>query len=316
MSRDFDSSENQGFSGGNRAVELQILRAENTDTIKAAKIVDDYLAETMPRLPQSLDILKYDVSADAVEGRISLLIENGLSGLVLVVGILFLFLNARIALWVAAGIPVAMMATIGIMWLMGESINMISLFALIMMLGVIVDDAIVVGEHTATRQSLGDTPQDAAVNGATTMLAPIFAASLTTIAAFLPILLVGDVLGQIMGTLPVVVVAVVIASLIECFLVLPGHLSHALDSRPGWSWWRVVIVAAAPAFFLERPCHPAGHVRAALSRPDRRSAQEPERRRGCGGLRTGRRPGLFHNGARGGNPADGAAACETAAAGL
>jgi len=169
---------------------------------------------------------------------------------VLVVGILFLFLNARIALWVAAGIPVAMMATIGIMWLMGESINMISLFALIMMLGVIVDDAIVVGEHTATRQSLGDTPADAAVNGATTMLAPIFAASLTTIAAFLPILLVSDVLGQIMGTLPVVVVAVVIASLIECFLVLPGHLSHALDNRPGWSWWRVVFVAGVPAFFL------------------------------------------------------------------
>jgi len=250
VSRDFDSSENQGFSGGDRAVELQILRAENTDTIKAAKIVDDYLAETLPQLPRSLEIVKYDVSADLVEGRISLLIENGLSGLVLVVGILFLFLNARIALWVAAGIPVAMMATIGIMWLMGESINMISLFALIMMLGVIVDDAIVVGEHTATRQSLGDTPADAAVNGATTMLAPIFAASLTTIAAFLPILLVSDVLGQIMGTLPVVVVAVVIASLIECFLVLPGHLSHALDNRPGWSWWRVVFVAGVPAFFL------------------------------------------------------------------
>jgi len=250
VTRDYDTSENQGFSGGDRAVELQILRAEKTDTIKAATIVDDYLAEITPQLPQSLDILKYDVRADAVEGRITLLVENGLSGLILVVGILFLFLNARIALWVAAGIPVAMMATIGIMWLMGESINMISLFALIMMLGVIVDDAIVVGEHTATRQSLGDSPGDAAVNGATTMLAPIFAASLTTIAAFLPILLVGDVLGQIMGTLPVVVVAVVIASLIECFLVLPGHLSHALDSRPGWSWWRVVLVAGAPAFFL------------------------------------------------------------------
>ncbi|WP_209000649.1 efflux RND transporter permease subunit [Labrenzia sp. DG1229] len=185
-----------------------------------------------------------------MKGRISLLVENGLTGLVLVVAILFLFLNARIALWVAAGIPVAMMATLGIMWLMGESINMISMFALIMMLGVIVDDAIVVGEHTATRQSMGDSPDDAAVNGATTMLAPIFAASLTTIAAFLPILLVSDVLGQIMGTLPVVVVAVVIASLIECFLVLPGHLSHALGSRPGWSWWRVVIVAGVPAFFL------------------------------------------------------------------
>ncbi|ASP36391.1 efflux RND transporter permease subunit [Labrenzia sp. VG12] len=248
--RDFDSSENQGFSGGERAVELQILRTEKTDTIKAAKIVDDYLAEMTPQLPQSLEILKYDVRADAVEGRITLLLENGLSGLVLVVGILFLFLNARIAFWVAAGIPVAMMATVGIMWLMGESINMISLFALIMMLGVIVDDAIVVGEHTATRRSLGDSPGDAAVNGATTMLAPIFAASLTTIAAFLPILLVSDVLGQIMGTLPVVVVAVVIASLIECFLVLPGHLSHAMENRPGWSWWRVVILAAIPAIFV------------------------------------------------------------------
>ncbi|MEO9772460.1 efflux RND transporter permease subunit [Roseibium sp.] len=248
--RDFDTSENQGFSAGMRAVELQILRAEKTDTLKAARIVDDYLAEVGPQLPRTLEILKYDVRADAVEGRITLLVENGISGLVLVVAILFLFLNARIALWVAAGIPVAMMATIGIMWLMGESINMISLFALIMMLGVIVDDAIVVGEHTATRQGLGDSPQEAAINGATTMLAPILAASLTTIAAFLPILLVGDVLGQIMGTLPVVVVSVVIASLVECFLVLPGHLSHALGSRPGWNWWRVVLIAGAPAFFL------------------------------------------------------------------
>ncbi|WP_428527785.1 efflux RND transporter permease subunit [Roseibium sp.] len=248
--RDFDESENQGFSQGARAIELDILRAETTDTLKAAQIVDDYLAEITPQLPQSLEILKYDVRADAVKGRINLLVENGLTGLVLVVGILFLFLNARIALWVAAGIPVAMMATLGIMWLMGESINMISMFALIMMLGVIVDDAIVVGEHTATRQAMGDSPEDAAVNGATTMLAPIFAASLTTIAAFVPILLISDVLGQIMGTLPVVVVAVVIASLIECFMILPGHLSHALGSRPRWNWWRVVLLASAPALFL------------------------------------------------------------------
>jgi multidrug efflux pump subunit AcrB len=248
--RDFNSSENQGFSQGTRAIELEIKRTEKTDTLKAAQIVDDYLAEASQRLPKSLEILKYDVRADAVKSRISLLIKNGLSGLVLVVAILFIFLNARIAFWVAAGIPVAMMATLGIMWLMGESINMISMFALIMMLGVIVDDAIVVGEHTATRQTMGDAPQEAAINGAATMLAPIFAASLTTIAAFLPILLVSDVLGQIMGTLPIVVVAVVIASLIECFLVLPGHLSHALGSRSGWNWWRVVIFAGAPAFFL------------------------------------------------------------------
>ncbi|MEP3429255.1 MAG: efflux RND transporter permease subunit [Roseibium sp.] len=248
--RDFDEGEDQGFSQGTKAIQLRILRTENTDTLKAAKIVEDYLAEAKPQLPPTLEVLKYDVLANAVKGRINLLLDNGLTGLVLVVAILFVFLNARIALWVAAGIPVAMMATLGIMWLTGQSINMLSMFALIMMLGVIVDDAIVVGEHTATRQDMGDSAQEAAVKGATTMMAPIFAASLTTIAAFLPILLIGDVIGQIMGTLPIVVVAVVIASLIECFLVLPGHLSHALGSRPGWSWWRVVIIAGAPAFFL------------------------------------------------------------------
>ncbi|WP_417670646.1 efflux RND transporter permease subunit [Roseibium sp.] len=248
--RDYDSSALQGFSGGDRAIEIQVKRVEATDTLKAAAILDSYLEEITPQLPPTLEILKYEVRADAVKGRITLLLDNGLSGLVLVVAILFLFLNARIALWVAMGIPVAMMATLGIMWLAGESINMISLFALIMMLGVIVDDAIVVGEHTATRLSMGDSPDEAAINGANAMLAPVIAAGATTVAAFLPILLVGDVLGQIMGTLPVVVVSVVIASLVECFFILPGHLAHSLGSRSGWTWWRVVILAGAPALFI------------------------------------------------------------------
>lgn len=250
IERDFKDGENQGFSNGDRAIEIEVKRVEATDTLKAAAILDEYLADIRPELPPTLEVLKYDVRADAVKGRITLLLENGLSGLVLVVSILFLFLNARIALWVAAGIPVAMMATLGIMWLLGQSINMISLFALIMMLGVIVDDAIVVGEHTATRRAMGDSPHDAAVNGASTMLGPVIAAGATTVAAFLPILLVSDVLGQIMGALPVVVVAVVIASLIECFFILPGHLGHALSGRAGWNWWRVVIMAGVPAVFL------------------------------------------------------------------
>lgn len=250
IERSYRDGENQGFSEGIRAIEIEVKRVEATDTLKAAAILEKYLQDIRPQLPPTLEVLKYDVRADAVKGRITLLLENGLSGLALVVSILFLFLNARIALWVAAGIPVAMMATLGMMWLFGQSINMISLFALIMMLGVIVDDAIVVGEHTATRRAMGDNPHDAAVNGASTMLAPVIAAGATTVAAFLPILLVSDVLGQIMGALPVVVVAVVIASLIECFFILPGHLGHALSGRAGWNWWRVVILAGAPAVFL------------------------------------------------------------------
>ncbi|MTH95871.1 efflux RND transporter permease subunit [Roseibium sp. RKSG952] len=248
--RDFDEDDEQGFSTGTRAIKLSLKRMENSDTLKASEILDQYLEEIRPQLPSNLEVLKYNVAADEVKDRILMLVDNGLSGLILVVVILFVFLNARIALWVAAGIPVAMIATFGVMWLFGESINMISLFGLIMMLGVIVDDAIVVGEHTATRLAMGDPPDVAAVRGAQTMFSPVLAAALTTIAAFMPILLISDKLGQVLSTLPVVVVSVVVASLIECFAVLPGHLGHSLSGKAGWKWWRVAVFSGAPALFL------------------------------------------------------------------
>ncbi|MBA5779206.1 efflux RND transporter permease subunit [Stappia sp. F7233] len=246
----FEDGQTRGFSDGLRAVELNVQRSAGADTLKTNQILDAYLTEIAPELPASLEVVKYEVRADLLNDRIFLLVKNGLSGLVLVAVILFAFLNSRIALWVVAGIPVAMMATIGFMWVMGETINMISLFALIMTLGIIVDDAIVVGEHTATRYAMGDDPYLAAERGAGRMILPVVAASLTTIASFLPILLVGSAIGQVMGVLPLVVVAVVTASLIECFFVLPGHLAHALERRPAWNWWRVLLLAAAPAFFV------------------------------------------------------------------
>ncbi|MXN65971.1 MMPL family transporter [Stappia sp. GBMRC 2046] len=250
VEKQFDEAEAQGFSDGLRAVELTVQRSASADTLKTNQILDDYLREIAPQLPQSLELVKYEVRADLLNDRIMLLVENGLGGLILVVLILFAFLNARIAFWVAAGIPVAVLATIGILWVMGETINMISLFALIMTLGIIVDDAIVVGEHTATRSAMGDTPVIAAENGAGRMIMPVTAASLTTVAAFLPILLIGDAIGQIMGVLPLVVVAVVIASLVECFFVLPGHLANSLAGRASWNWWRVILIAGVPGLFI------------------------------------------------------------------
>lgn len=250
VSRSYDKDQVIGYSDGMRAVELTVERSAQADQLKVNAILDRYLAEIGPRLPQSLELVKYEVRAEGLSQRIMILVENGISGLFLVVIVLFAFLNARIALWVAAGIPVAILATIGIMWISGQTINMISLFALIMTLGIIVDDAIVVGEHTATRVAMGDSPYAAAEEGAGRMLWPIVAASTTTIAAFLPIMLMGDTIGQIMGALPLVVIAVVIASIVECFFVLPGHLAHSLSRVPSWSWWRVVLLAGAPALFV------------------------------------------------------------------
>ncbi|MEO0327609.1 MAG: efflux RND transporter permease subunit [Pseudomonadota bacterium] len=244
--RGYEDGQVQGFSGGKRAIQLTVQRAPTAGTLKTAAVLESYLQEIEGNLPAGITLTKYEVRADRLVERISLLFWNGVFGLVLVIGTLFIFLNARIAFWVAVGIPVAMFATLGFMLLMGQSVNMITLFALIMMLGVIVDDAIVVGEHTASRFEAGDGAFEAAENGAGRMLTPVMAAMITTIAAFAPMFLIRDVLGQIIGVMPYVVIAVIIASLIECFLILPGHLAHTLEYKPKrrWSYWRQVFVAA------------------------------------------------------------------------
>ncbi|WP_394690855.1 efflux RND transporter permease subunit [Hoeflea sp.] len=248
----FDPDATRGLAGGSTAIELDVRRAPTADTLQTAAILSAYVDEIKPQLPPGVELATYEVAADALSARIWLLVKNGLGGLLVVVAILFVFLNARIAFWVAAGIPVAMLATIGFMYVSGQTINMISLFSLIMMLGIIVDDAIVVGEHTATRLEMGDDPHMAAENGVQMMLVPVLAAMSTTLAAFAPILMIGGTIGQMMGVLPLVVVAVLIASLLECFLVLPGHLANSLAGRrmPGWSWWRQFLVALVLVVFL------------------------------------------------------------------
>jgi len=212
---------------GEPAVEMIVRRAESGDTLEAARALADWLAETRPTLPPGVEISVYDASWELVRERIMLLVRNGLGGLVLVVMILYLFLTGRVAFWVAWGIPVSFAATLFILYLTGGSINMITLFALIMALGIIVDDAIVVGEDAMAHYQMGEDPLLAAEGGARRMLAPVIASSLTTIAAFLPLMLVGGRIGNILGAIPLVIICVILASLVESFLVLPGHLRNA-----------------------------------------------------------------------------------------
>ncbi|MEH6495740.1 MAG: efflux RND transporter permease subunit [Pseudomonas marincola] len=232
----FSENGKTGVQDGFNAVEIFIQRSQSTDALEAADAVNKYIEVEKKRWPEALKIKQFDVQASLIQDRIRLLLTNGLSGLALVLLVLFVFLNIRVAFWVAMGIPVAILATAGVMLFTGQSINMISMFAIIMSLGIIVDDAIVVGEHSSYLKSKGYRPLEAAEKGALRMLAPVFASSLTTIAAFLPIFMIGDIIGQIIVAIPSVVVAVLVASLIECFFVLPGHMRFALrqtgaDSR-------------------------------------------------------------------------------------
>ena len=222
----FEREGNTAYNKGETAIELTVQRSLTGDTIEMMGIMQGYLEKTLPTLPRTLNVKVYDVRGKFVAQRLGILMKNGLQGLVLVLAMLFIFLNARIAFWTAVGIPVALLAALGVMLATGQSINMISMFALIMMLGIIVDDAIVVGEQAATLESKGYPSIEAAQQGAETMLPPVTAASLTTMAAFMPILFIGDRIGDIMVAIPLVVLSVIIASLIECFLILPGHLRH------------------------------------------------------------------------------------------
>ncbi|MEM7404855.1 MAG: efflux RND transporter permease subunit [Pseudomonadota bacterium] len=226
----------QVHTEGIPAVELHLRRAESSDSLEAARIVDKWKLERLPEYPANIEIELYDESWKLISERIWLLVRNGGGGLVLVVTVLFLFLNTRVAFWVAVGIPVSFMATLGVLYVAGGSVNMISLFALIMALGIIVDDAIVVGEDALTHYQGGAGPLDAAEAGAQRMLAPVLSSSLTTIAAFLPLMLVGGIIGNILFAIPLVIICVILASLVESFLVLPGHLRHTFthaSATPG-----------------------------------------------------------------------------------
>jgi len=220
------------YVDGRPAVELLLKRAEDGHSLKAADILNEWLAATRPGLPQGVELNVYDEQWSLIQERISLLVKNGLGGLAIVVVILYLFLNGRVAFWVALGIPIAFMATLAVLWAAGGSINMISLFALIMALGVIVDDAIVVGEDAYAHHRMGEAPQLASEGGAKRMFWPVMASSLTTVAAFIPLMLISGPIGKIMFDIPFVMVCVLIASVIECFLILPAHLRHAFVHDP------------------------------------------------------------------------------------
>jgi len=212
---------------GKPAIELILQRAEENDALGAAKILQAWLKETQPKLPPNVNIAVYDQAWEFIDQRISLLLRNGFGGLILVVAILFLFLNARVAFWVAAGIPISIMGMLAVLYVVGGNINMVSLFAMIMALGVVVDDAIIVGEDGFAHFQIGEQPLLAAEGGAQRMFAPVTASSLTTISAFLPLMLIGGIMGTILFAIPTVMICVLVASLIECFLVLPGHLRHS-----------------------------------------------------------------------------------------
>ncbi|WP_439156078.1 efflux RND transporter permease subunit [Yoonia sp.] len=226
------------FVGDDPAIKMRVQRSAQGDAIGMQRTVEQVAGRLTASLPAGVSIELTNGRAELITGRLDILLDNALTGLALVVGLLFLFLNARTAFWVAAGIPVAMLAAIALMYAFGITINMISLFALIITLGIVVDDAIVVGEHADFRvRNLGETPVQASENAARRMFSPVFSATLTTIIAFFGLVVIGGRFGDLIADIPFTVIVVLAASLVECFLILPNHMSHAIAHSAREHWY-------------------------------------------------------------------------------
>ncbi len=248
------------YVGDDPAVTISVDRAATGDAIDIQRDVERVAEAIRADLPSGVTVELIRTRAEMISGRLEILLDNALTGLALVVALLFLFLNARTAFWVAAGIPVAMTAAIAVMYAAGLTLNMISLFALIITLGIVVDDAIVVGEHADWRaRVLGEPPVVAAENAARRMFAPVFSATLTTVIAFFALVAIGGRFGGLIADIPLTVIAVLTASLVECFLILPHHMARALahSAREHWYDWPSRQVNRGFGWVRERAFRPA-----------------------------------------------------------
>ena len=227
----YTDTDEESYYNGKRAVRLVVYRVGDQTPTDVAKAVKTYKTNWKPNFQRPLTVSVWNDTSEILKGRIQLLVNNARVGLILVFCILALFLEFRLAFWVAMGIPISFLGSFILLGQTGATINMISLFAYIVTLGLVVDDAIVVGENIFEKREKGLPWIDAAVEGAREMAVPVTFAVLTSVAAFSPLLLVPGVSGKFFGLIPTVVISVLLLSLIESFFVLPAHLGHMSDKN-------------------------------------------------------------------------------------
>ncbi len=241
------------------AVLVQVFRVGDQGALDVARLVREYIETQQPRMPEGVELTVWQDQTNILRSRLDLLIRNGRTGFALVVMVLALFLKLRLAGWVSLGIPISFLGALAVMPFIGVSINLISLFGFIVVLGIVVDDAIVVGENIYSHYQRGKQNLEAAVDGATEVLTPVTFAVLTSVAAFAPLLAIEGVIGKIMRVIPLIVIPVLLFSLVESLLILPNHLSHLRherDDRPrsriGQAWQRLQDRLAALLDFVIR----------------------------------------------------------------
>jgi len=246
-------------------VELGVYRVGDQTPTQVARAVEDAMIRMEPQLPAGVTWKITDNRAEEYDQRLSLLLQNGVLGLLLVLVLLGVFLQYRLAMWVTIGMLTSFVGTLIFLPMLGVSINMISMFAFLVALGIVVDDAIVVGENIYEYRERGMKPMDAAIQGVKDVATPVTFGVITNCVAFAPLLFVPGEFGLVWATVPAVVIAVFVISLLEALFILPAHLGHTTkeDDNPvsrflhkrqqsfsGWvrgriqAWYRPVLELA------------------------------------------------------------------------
>ncbi|QDV05792.1 Multidrug resistance protein MexB [Planctomycetes bacterium Poly30] len=231
---------------GQPAMEITVNRVGKETPLAVAQAVRDVLADLRIDLPEGVGVTVWDDQSKRYEERLDLLGRNAIMGLGLVLLLLGLFLEPRVAFWVTMGIVISVLGSFVVFPTTGATINMVSLFAFIVTLGIIVDDAIIVGENIFEKRQNGVPALQAAIEGTREIAGPVVFAVLTNIIAFMPLFFVPGSIGKIFRQIPAVVVSVFAISLIESLFILPAHLSH--DSKPG----KIMRALSAPSLFVTR----------------------------------------------------------------
>ncbi|MEL6188376.1 MAG: efflux RND transporter permease subunit, partial [Myxococcota bacterium] len=231
----FEHEENKLMFNGQRAGLVMVSKTKEQDALDVLTRVRAFLKREDATKPGGITLTLTQDWASVVEERIDLLLVNGWQGLLLVFATLWIFFNSRLAFWVAAGLPVSFLGAFFVMESIGYSINMMTMVALLMALGLLMDDAIVLAENVAAHYQKGKPPLRAVVDGITGVAAGVLSSFLTTLAVFVPLAFLSGTMGKVLLVIPVVLSAVLAVSLIEAFLILPNHLTHVKLGEPeGW----------------------------------------------------------------------------------
>lgn len=235
----FEDLDKYASFDGKPAVMIKVFRVGKQTPAEVAESVRAYIADYGKSLPSSIKVDIWQDWSILLDQRLALLINNGYQGLLLLLIIIGLFLEVRLAFWVAMGIPVSFLGAILLLPMFDVSINMLSLFAFILALGLVLDDAIVIGENVHVHREMGKSLFRASVDSTIELAMPITFSILTTVAAFLPMIFVSGAMGKFMIVIPIIMISVLIISLIDSFYILPAHLCGGLSSSNASIWKKI-----------------------------------------------------------------------------